>query len=66
MTSRDPLLTATGIAKTFDSTRALVSAHLDPLPAEIHGLLGANGAGKSTLSRVITGHIVPRRGRPRL
>src|SRR4051812_32196403 len=62
MTSRDPLLTATGIAKTFDRTRALAGAHFELLPGEVHGLLGANGAGKSTLSKVIAGHIVPDEG----
>ena len=62
MTNRDPLLTATGIAKTFDRTRALAGAHLDLAPGEVHGLLGANGAGKSTLSKVITGHVIPDEG----
>ena len=62
MTIRDPLLTATGIAKTFDRTRALAGAHFDLLPGEVHGLLGANGAGKSTLSKVITGHVIPDEG----
>ena len=59
---RDPLLTATGIAKTFDRTRALAGAQFDLLPGEVHGLLGANGAGKSTLSKVIAGHVIPDEG----
>jgi len=62
MTSRDPLLTATGIAKTFDRTRALAGAQFDLMPGEVHGLLGANGAGKSTLSKVIAGHVIPDEG----
>ena len=40
-------------------------ADLESAAGEIHGLLGANGAGKSTLSKVITGHVIPRRRRVR-
>src|SRR5699024_38505 len=51
------MLTASGVAKRFGSTRALVDAHLELRAGEVHGLMGANGAGKATLSRVISGHI---------
>ena len=52
-----PILTAAGIEKAFERTRALAGADLDVYPGEVMGLLGANGAGKSTLSKVISGHI---------
>ncbi len=51
------MLLASGVAKRFGSTRALVDASLEVRGGEVHGLLGANGAGKSTLSRIISGHI---------
>jgi ribose transport system ATP-binding protein/rhamnose transport system ATP-binding protein len=53
-----PLLTATGVVKVFDRTRALDGADFELRAGEVHGLLGANGAGKSTLSKVISGHHV--------
>ncbi|MDQ0393945.1 sugar ABC transporter ATP-binding protein [Labrys monachus] len=56
------MLTATGIARSFGRTRALVDADLELRRGEVHGLLGANGAGKSTLSRVICGLIKPDAG----
>ncbi|MBV9491642.1 MAG: sugar ABC transporter ATP-binding protein [Verrucomicrobia bacterium] len=52
-----PVLTASGIEKTFGRTRALQGAELTLWAGEVHGLLGANGAGKSTVSKVISGQI---------
>ncbi len=57
-----PLLTAVGIVKVFDRTRALDGANFELRAGEVHGLLGANGAGKSTLSKVISGHYAPDAG----
>ena len=54
----DILLSARGLTKTFERTRALAGADFELREGEVHGLLGANGAGKSTLSKVISGHIM--------
>jgi len=56
MTAADqPLLTLTGIVKTFPGVRALDGVELEVLPGEVHCLLGQNGAGKSTLIKVLAG-----------
>tara|TARA_R110002073_G_scaffold21619_9_gene76046 strand:- start:193 stop:2097 length:1905 start_codon:yes stop_codon:yes gene_type:complete len=61
-TRAEPLLSASSVAKSFGSTKALINANLTLRPGEVCGLLGANGAGKSTLSRIISGHISPSSG----
>jgi len=51
------LLTANGITKSFDSTKALsdVSARFDV--GRVHALVGENGAGKSTLFKILAGYV---------
>ncbi|MDQ3732441.1 MAG: ABC transporter ATP-binding protein [Actinomycetota bacterium] len=50
-----PLLTMTGISKSFGPVRALVDADLEVTQGEVHGLVGGNGAGKTTLMNVLYG-----------
>ncbi|UED87674.1 sugar ABC transporter ATP-binding protein [Streptomyces profundus] len=57
-----PILTLTGITKSFPGVRALDGVDLDVLPGEVHCLLGQNGAGKSTLIKVIAGAHQPDTG----
>jgi len=49
------LITASGLVKTFGTTRALDGLDLSVREGEVHGFLGPNGAGKSTTLRVLLG-----------
>ncbi|MFW6691186.1 sugar ABC transporter ATP-binding protein [Streptomyces sp. MAR4 CNX-425] len=57
-----PLLTMTGITKSFPGVRALDGVDLDVEAGEVHCLLGQNGAGKSTLIKVLAGAHQPDEG----
>ncbi|MDT0344300.1 sugar ABC transporter ATP-binding protein [Streptomyces litchfieldiae] len=57
-----PILTLTGITKSFPGVRALDGVDLDVNPGEVHCLLGQNGAGKSTLIKVVSGAHRPDSG----
>ncbi|RKN10539.1 sugar ABC transporter ATP-binding protein [Streptomyces radicis] len=57
-----PILTLTGISKSFPGVRALQGVDLDVVPGEVHCLLGQNGAGKSTLIKVVSGAHQPDSG----
>jgi ribose transport system ATP-binding protein len=58
----DPILTVSGVSKTFAGTRALEDASLTVHRGEIVALLGENGAGKSTLIKILAGVYVPDAG----
>ncbi|MFF1374876.1 sugar ABC transporter ATP-binding protein [Streptomyces sp. NPDC058308] len=59
MASEPPLLTMSGITKSFPGVRALDGVDLRVQAGEVHCLLGQNGAGKSTLIKVLAGAHQP-------
>jgi len=50
-----PILSATGLTKSFFGVTVLKGVGLDLYPGAVHGLVGENGAGKSTLMKIIAG-----------
>ncbi|WP_405867501.1 sugar ABC transporter ATP-binding protein [Streptomyces sp. NBC_00005] len=59
MAPEPPLLSMSGITKSFPGVRALDGVDLDVQAGEVHCLLGQNGAGKSTLIKVLSGAHQP-------
>ncbi|PXA99358.1 D-xylose ABC transporter ATP-binding protein [Nostoc sp. 3335mG] len=62
----DPILTLSGITKTFPGVRALHDVSLELYPGEVTALIGENGAGKSTLVKTMTGIYQPDAGEIRV
>jgi ABC-type sugar transport system ATPase subunit len=62
----DPLLHATGLAKSYGSLLALKPSELRLERGEVRALIGSNGAGKSTLIKCLTGAVMPSAGEVRL
>jgi putative ABC transport system ATP-binding protein len=57
-----PLLHASGIAKAFGATPALVDASLDVSAGEVVAVMGPSGSGKSTLLHCLAGIVLPDSG----
>lgn len=57
-----PVLTLSGITKTFPGVRALHNVALELYAGQVTALIGENGAGKSTLVKVMTGIYQPDAG----
>jgi ABC-2 type transport system ATP-binding protein len=57
---------AEGLAKSFDSVRAVDGLSFSVEPGQVVGLLGPNGAGKTTTVRLLVGLIRPDAGKARL
>jgi ABC-2 type transport system ATP-binding protein len=52
-----------GVYKSFGHIHAVQGISFELKPGQIAGLLGPNGAGKTTTIRIITGYILPDKGR---
>ena len=48
-----PLLTLSGISKSFPGVRALSGVNLQLYPGQVTALIGENGAGKSTIVKIL-------------
>ena len=62
----DPILTLSGISKSFPGVRALNKVSLELYAGEVTALIGENGAGKSTLVKTMTGIYQPDGGEIRM
>jgi ribose transport system ATP-binding protein len=54
-----PLLSVSGLSKSFAGVKVLSDVDFDIREGEIHALLGANGSGKSTLIKILSGYHDP-------
>ncbi len=54
-----PVLTLSGISKSFPGVKALSEVSLELFPGEVTALVGENGAGKSTIVKILTGIYQP-------
>jgi len=59
----DTVLEVSELSKNFDGVRALADFSFAMRQGEILGVIGPNGAGKTTLFNVVTGFILPDRGK---
>jgi fructose transport system ATP-binding protein len=60
--SRQPILEARKIVKTFGRVVGLDGVDLQLYPGEVLAIIGDNGAGKSTLIKCLTGALIPDAG----
>ena len=60
--SKEILLKAENVQKSYAGVRALRSASFELRAGEVHALIGENGAGKSTFIKIITGAVEPNDG----
>jgi fructose transport system ATP-binding protein len=64
--SRQPIIEARGLIKTFGSVVGLDGADFELYPGEVLAVIGDNGAGKSTLIKCLSGAMVPDAGEIRI
>ena len=64
--SGTPILSATGLKKSYGNVTAIDGADFDLYNGEILAVIGDNGAGKSTLIKTLAGAVIPDQGEIRL
>jgi ABC-type sugar transport system ATPase subunit len=57
-----PVVSLTGVDKSFGAARVLRDISLEFAPGEVHALIGENGAGKSSLGKIVGGYYSADRG----
>jgi ABC-2 type transport system ATP-binding protein len=62
----EPVLTATGLVKSYGQLRAVDGIDLAVYPKEVYGLLGPNGSGKTTTLSMLAGILRPDSGEVRV
>ncbi|HEX3789916.1 MAG TPA: ATP-binding cassette domain-containing protein [Pseudonocardiaceae bacterium] len=63
---REPVLSATGLVKSYGRVEALRGVDFELYPGEVLAVIGDNGAGKSTLIKCLSGAASPDSGTLRL
>jgi rhamnose transport system ATP-binding protein len=58
----EPILTLSGVSKSFPGVRALHEVSFALVPGRVTALIGENGAGKSTVVKILTGIYSPDAG----
>ncbi len=66
MAVSDPVLTLSGVSKSFPGVRALHDVSLSLQAGRVTAVIGENGAGKSTIVKILTGIYRPDEGEIRV
>ena len=62
MTSQPPILSTSGVCKSFGGLKAVQQFNMTLYPGGLNGLIGPNGAGKTTCFNLLTGVYRPDAG----